>query len=165
MVGGVWTCEDLHSRPWEELVHVAWVDADVTPADLPAAAWACDMPPGSAAVFASVGLVVGPIACTQQLLAEARAMQNCLASSLTYFEELVAGESRIFSIKGQGFRATLQLVFGDVSWQVEQIFGPRNLPLAAELSQSPSAQWQAIRDFVDQFEEMPGPGAVRSVLP
>lgn len=121
---------------------------------LPEAVWACEMAVDAAARLAAAGLEVAPLVWTSMVREEAREMWNCLASSVHYINDMMAGRSRIFSIRGE-VRATLQMVF-DGTWRVAQQFGPGNLPLSTNFLESDAVWWGAIRGFVNEFEAMAG---------
>lgn len=155
VVAGAWKCNDLRSRSWNELVHLDWQAVEMPPPDLPQVSWTCAMPHQLGSVLTDHGLLLAPIVSTGDLVAEAREMHNCLVNSWLYLTELLAGRSRIFSIKSARIRATLELSSSDNGWEVKQICGPRNVPLAADLATPALAEWQAIRDFVDRYRGMP----------
>jgi hypothetical protein len=121
------------------------------PPVLPQAHWPCELPPDAQPLLRDAGLDLRPIACTRDLQAEAAQMDNCLASSTGYFDELLAGRTRIFAVSGAGLRATLQLTRGETGWFVEQLRGRGNRPFEEEFARSPHAPWPALRAFVAQF--------------
>lgn len=64
------------------------------------------------------------------------------------------GDSRLFAIKGAGIRATLEFQRdGEDGWGLAEILGPRNSPLPGFV-EATSAQWCAIRAFVERVESM-----------
>ena len=85
---------------------------------------------------------------TQQLLAESRAMNHCVAA---YAEASASGRSRIFSLRqGSTTLATTELQYRNGTWQATQTQGPANhaasdpaTRAAARLAQAYQEHWDA----------------------
>jgi hypothetical protein len=95
------------------------------------------------------GLDFVPLATRDAVLAEARAMDNCLR---TYGCAIASGAERIWSVRRDGARiATLSLEFGEAPYpRIAELKGPRN-------ARAPAEVWFAARRWIDG---QPTPGRV-----
>lgn len=156
VIAGAWTIEDLSSRTWEELCALDAAIDQYAQIKLPELNWPAEVPQDGQACLEEAGLLALPVACSADLRLEADEMQNCLASSRVYFDGLVTGQLKVYSIHGL-IRATMAFAFDGKAWELTEFCDDEGCNLIPELQAADAPEWMALHGFAGHVANLPGP--------